>query len=424
VRRLAGFVFHNWPLKVGAVGLAVILYAGMVILQSTAVWPGSVAITPTNYPADSTLVGTLPSVADIRYIAAPEVPVTVESFSATIDLANVTPSESDSLVNVKLVAADQRIQIVDYQPKQILVKLNPIITSSVPVVADWGTPPSGVSPGTPTITLGNGDGTVVSTVLVRGAATYVREVAYARATVRIDASGLDVNQDVALVACKSNGDTVNNVTLNPAQVHVAIPVGSQRRSETVPIVPVTVNSPAAGYYVSSVDISPTFVEVEGQADALAQLQNRVATKPISIAGATGDVTVTNAELDLPPGVTVSNAPEIKIVIHLTSPNSTRSFSIGVVPTGESAALQYSFSTLNVTVTIGGATAALNAFDTSSLTGSISVSGMGPGTSAATVSVKLPAGIKLVSITPAQISVTVTSPATPTPLASASSSTTP
>ena len=339
----------------------------------------------------------------------------------SIDLSDVTPSESESIVNVKLVATDQRIQIVDYQPKQITVKLNPIISSSVPIVADWGTPPSGLSPGTPTITKGGGDTTVVSSVIVRGAAAYVREVAFARATVRIDASGLDVNQDVALVACDLNGNVVNNVTLNPTEVHVSIPVGSQKRSESVPIVPVTVNSPAAGYYVSSVDISPTFVEVQGQADALAQLGGRVNTTPISIAGATGDVTVNSAQLDLPFGVTVLNAPDIKVVIHLTSPNSTRSVTIGVVPTGESSDLLYSFSSLNVTLTIGGATAALNAFDTSTLTGNISLSGLGAGVSTVTVSVKLPAGITLVSINPPQITVTVTSPATPTPNPSPSSS---
>jgi YbbR domain-containing protein len=407
VRRLAGFVFHNWPLKLGAIGLAVILYGGMVVLQSTAVWPGTVAITPVNYPPNSTLIGTLPTVGSIRYIAAPEVPVTVESFSATIDLANVKPSDSEeSLVNVKLVAVDQRIQIIDYEPKQISVTLDPIISASVPVVVDKGTVPSGVNPGTPSLS--------ATTVTARGAARYVRQVAYAKASVRVDASGLDVNQDVDLVPCKANGDTVNNVTLDPSHVTVKIPVGSDKRSESVPVSPKTDGSPASGYNVTGVDVEPAVIEVEGQADALALLNGIVYTKPISIAGATGDVTVANAELDLPSGVTVVNPISVKVVIHLASQQSTRTVSIGIVVSGTSPDLIYGYSSLNATVTIGGATAALNAFDTSTLTGNVSVQGLGPGTYTINVTVAPPAGIKLVAISPIQVTVTITSPATPTP----------
>lgn len=409
MRRLAGFLFHNWPLKIGALALAVILYAGMVILQSTAVWPGTIAITPVNYPANSTLLGTLPAVGSIRYIAGPEVPVTVNSFSATIDLTNVKPSESDqALVNVDLVAVDQRIQIVDYQPKQIRVTLDPIITSSVPVVVDTGEVPSGLSPGTPSLSQ--------SSVTVRGAATYVRQVAYAKASVRVDASGLDVSQDSDLVACDANGGTVNNVTLTPRAVHVSIPVGSKLQSKPVPVFPVVVDSPAAGYIVTSVDVTPKVIEVEGQADALAQLKNQMAdTKPISVAGATGDVTVAGIGLDLPSGVTTT-VSQVQVVVHLESPESTRTFTVGVVPSGMSSDLIYSYSTSNVVVTIGGATAALNAFDTSTLTGSISVRDLGPGTYSLNVAVSLPAGIKLVpnGINPSQITVTITSPPTPSP----------
>jgi len=42
------FIFRNWPLKIGAIALALSLYTAMVVLQSTAVWPGSVAIEVVN----------------------------------------------------------------------------------------------------------------------------------------------------------------------------------------------------------------------------------------------------------------------------------------------------------------------------------------------------------------------------------------
>jgi YbbR domain-containing protein len=405
MRRLARFLVRNWPLKIGAVGLAIILYGGMVFLQSTTVWPGSVAITPVNYPADSTIVDNLPTVGDIRYIAPPDVPITINTFSATIDLAGSKAGEGEQLLNVNLVAVDQRIQIIDYQPKQIRVHLDPIITNTVPVVVSEGTYPTDLQPGTPV--------TSVSTVQVRGAARYVRTVAYAKAAVRVDASGLDVNQDVDLVAADASGNTVNNVTVTPHSVHVSIRVGSQIRTQTVPVHASIVNSPASGYYVTSVDVSPLVVEVQGQADALAQVKGTANTKPISVAGATGDVSA-SVDLDLPAGVTLTSPTKVNVVVHLSSPDSTRSVPIGLIIQGAKSGLFYTLSTNNAMVTIGGATAALNAFDTSSLVGVVSVGSLGPGTTTVAIAVTLPAGIKLVGISPPQVIVTVTTPATPSP----------
>lgn len=408
MRRLFRFLVRNWPLKVGAVGLAVILYSGMRILQSTTMWPGTVAITPVNFPSDSTLIGELPTVGDIRYVAPPEVPITVDSFSAKIDLSGAAPSESSPiLVNVTLVAVDQRIQIIDYQPKQISITLDPIISNTVPVATKiGGAYPSNLQPGTPNLS--------VKSVTVKGAAIYVRQVAFARAEVRIDSSGLDVNQDVDLVACKANGDTVNNVTLSPRQTHVDIAVGSQLQKQSVAVKPVIVNSPASGYDVTGIDVTPPVVEVQGQVDALAKLAGLASTKPISIAGATGDVTMPTVALDLPAGVTAVDVTTIQVVVHLKSQNSTRTVSIGLVPEGAKAGVFYTLSTSNGSVTIGGATAALNAFDTSSLTGTISVAGLGPGTFNVPVTVLVPAGIRVLSLNPSQVTVTVTIPATPAP----------
>ena len=74
-------------------------------------------------------------------------------------------------------------------------------------------------------------------------------------------------------------------------VHVQMQVGSQIRSETVPVNPVIVDAPAAGYFITSIDVKPPVVSIQGQADALALLKGKANTKPISIAGGTGDVTV-------------------------------------------------------------------------------------------------------------------------------------
>src|SRR5450759_3392531 len=408
--RVARFIVRNWPLKVGAVLLAAILYTAMVVLQNTAAWPGSVAIDLVNQPSGSYLMDAklIPAVSGIRYIAPPDVPVSQSSFRATADLTAAKVSESDSsIVRVKLVADDPRIQIIDYQPQQLSVSLNPVVHKQVSVLIKTGTPPEGLQPGTPVKS--------ITTVDVSGASSIVRRVAYAQAQVRVDASGLDIDEDVILVAMDASDVLVPGVTLDPRTVHVQIQVGSQLRTETVPVNPITTGTQAAGYYMTSIDVKPSVVSVQGQADALALLKGMANTKPISISGATHDVTV-NAGLDLPNGVT-SDTASVSITIHLASPSASRSVSVGVVPAGARADRIYTLSTPSVIVTLGGATAALNAFDTSTLVGTVSVSSLDVGTHAVNITVVVPAALNVAPISPAQITVTVASAPTPPPPAS-------
>ena len=50
MRRLLAIVVHNWPLKVAAVGLAMLLYVGLVFAQNSREWRGQVPIEIRNLP--------------------------------------------------------------------------------------------------------------------------------------------------------------------------------------------------------------------------------------------------------------------------------------------------------------------------------------------------------------------------------------
>jgi YbbR domain-containing protein len=407
--RVLRFIVRNWPLKIGAVLLAAILYVGMVVVQTNQQWPGTVAIDPVNQPTNGYLLdaSTLPQVRSIKYIAAADVPISQSSFRATVDLSNAKVSDSgeSSLVRVVLKADDSRIQIIDYQPQQISVTLDLIVHKQVPVQVVTGVVPSGLSPGTPVLS--------ASSVDVSGASSYVRKVSYAEARVRIDASGLDVSQDVDLVSRDASDAVVDNVTFSPRTVHVQIQVGSQTRSQSVPVEPVIVGAPAAGYYIASIEMTPPVVSVHGQADALALLKGKANTMPITISGATSDVSV-QVSLDLPSGVTSDTTGPIAVVVHLQAQSSTRSLTVGVVPVGARSDRVYTLSTPSVVVTLGGATAALNALDTSTLVANVSVGDLGVGTHTVQVTVNVPAGIKVVVISPVTITVTISVAPSPAP----------
>jgi len=408
--KIVRFVVRNWPLKIGAMLLAVILYGAMVVLQTTQQFPGTVAVETVNQPANSYLLkpDPMPKVEGIKYLAPADVPISQSSFRASIDLTNAKVNDSEyNWVKVQLVPTDPRIQILDYEPQQIRVTLDQVITKTVGIHVEFGQPPAGLIPGTPVLSS--------STVDVSGAATIVDRIAYAEASVRIDSSGLDVSQDPVLVAIDAAGVVVDNVTFAKRTVHVAIQVGSQIRSETVPVFANIKDDPAPGYYMTSVTVTPSVVSVRGQADALALLKNLASTAAISISGATSDISV-KVNLELPPGVTSDTTGPIQVVIHVQSPQSTRNISVGLAATGTRPDRTYTLSAASVTVTLGGATAALNALDVATLYATVNVEGLDIGTHVVTVTFAAPAGIKVLPITPAQITVIIAGQpaATPTP----------
>ena len=310
-----------------------------------------------------------------------------------------------SWVTIAIVAEDARIQIVDYQPQQIRVTLDPIENKTVPVDLEVALPED-LTMGAQTLSQND--------VTATGPSSAVSRVSLARADVRVDNSGLDVNEDAALVPIDSSGNVVENVQLSPASIHVRIQVGSQIRTATVPVTPVIVDSPAAGYYITSIDVTPSVISVQGQANALSLVGGAAETMPISVKGASGDITTTVA-LNLPEGVASLDDSTVKVVIHLSSPASTRTLNIGISLQGARSDRTYSLSTSNVVVTIGGATATLNAMDTSSFVAIAPVGTLDTGTYQVTLIVEPPPGIKVVAISVTEIYVTVTvAPVSPAP----------
>ncbi len=403
---LLRFLVRNWPLKLAAVALATVLYGGLVLSENVQTWASPVPIVPVRLPANAVLVGNLPSVTGIRFIAAPDVAarLTGDSFRASVDLsaAVVDPERPFVTASVRLEVADRRVTIVDYTPREILVQLDPLISRSVPVEVETGDVPSGLTVGPPEISLAQ--------VTVSGPASVVDLVRAARATVVIQPSGLDVDADVPLVAVDALGNTVRPVDIRPETVRIRIRVGSEAQTKTLPINPVATGTPATGYEVTAVSVEPVLVTVEGDPDALAPLA-RIDTQPVSISGATGDVAAT-VGLALPNGVRAISADQVRVVVRISAQTGTRAYSVGLVLAGARDDRRYDLSTDRVTVTVGGTVADLARLVGRDLVATLDVAALGPGAYPVDVRITLPAGLTVVAVSPPAVTVTVSPAASP------------
>jgi YbbR domain-containing protein len=399
-------ILRNWPLKLAAIGVAVLLYATIVLAGNVRTYPGEIPIETINIPSDVFLLENLPSVRDIRYLAPDDVVVSGDSFRATVDLSRANPTAENPLVTVpvRVQEADERIQVIGYTPLSVTLLMEPLETKTVPVRIETGPVPPGLSLGATEL---SGD-----TVTITGASSIVRTVVAALGRVVVQPSAIDIDQDVPLEAIDSSGNIVSQVRIEPDSVLVQVPVLSDAESKTLPVNAVIVGSPASGWRVADVTVEPVAVSVSGDADVLATL-DRVDTVPASVAGKSGDVTLV-AGLELPDGVSSLGLSTVTIRVTLEPVAETRTYSAGIVLQGAAEDRIYALSTDRVSVVLGGTAATLESLDPSSFTMFADVGGLGPGTHDVPLNATLPAGVSLVSASPTAVVVTVGVPASPSP----------
>ena len=404
------FLVRNWPLKFGAVALATVLYAGLVVSQNARLVSVRVPIEPIRQPTGAFLLESLPSVTSIRFYAPADIASRLGSadFRATVDLSGVAPSAGGvpRTAPVILEALDDRVRIIDYEPRAVTVRLDPVEEKLVPVSVERGGVPGGLEVGEPQVE--------PATVRVRGASSLVARVARAVARVEIDPNAINVDQDFDLEAVDDRDDPVAPVELAPARARVRINVATQAVTRSLPVAVSVVGEPAPGYSVRSVVATPVVVTVSGAPATIAALTS-ISTAPLDLAGRSTTLSAP-AELAPPEGVSIVGATAVDVRVEIEADLGSRTYTVGLTLRNARADRTYVVSTSQVTVTLGGRVATLDGLDPARLSAIVDVTGLSPGERAVDVGFAPPAGLRLVSIEPTQVRVTVALPPTPPPTA--------
>ena len=394
-------IVHNWPLKLAAIGLATLLYGGLVLSQSTATLSGVVPVDVRDQPNDTFNLTTIRPVTEVRYFSPAGVKPITSDFEAWIDLSDVTPGIGSQSVPVQLRSIDPRVTVVGFDPQAVTIDLDRLDKRSVPVEVVRSSTPDGLELGSVTVE--------PQVVEVRGPASVITRVVAARANVVIQPSGIDLDQDVDLVPVDAVGDQVAQVQLEPATARITIPVFSNRQSKSLPITPIVSGTPAAGFEIASATIVPSIVTVEGDIDQLDPLTS-IDTAPISVAGFSSSQTV-EATLAVPTGLVALDARTVQVSITVRPVTATRTFTVGLRLVGARTDRTYATSTDRILITLGGGLADLDRLSGATLVADLKVGDLTAGTVAVPVEVELPPGLTLAVANPPRVDVTVT-PAAP------------
>jgi YbbR domain-containing protein len=397
VRRAVAFLVRNWPLKLAAIVLATVLYSIFVLTQSTRPFDSGIPIRVANQPPSLVLLTNLTDVTRVRYFSSDDsVTVNSSSFQATVDLSNLDPKLGSASVPVDLRVVDPRIQVIEYSPRRVNVRFDQLISRIVPVRVDEGTVPPGLDVRPAVVT--------PSTVTVTGPAGDVRRIDTAVARVQIDPSGIDIDRQVELTPVDAVGEPLRTVEVQPSAVRVQIPVLANGKTRTLPVAPNVTGTPAPGFEIASVSVTPLVVTVAGDIDQLSAL-TRADTEPLSVNGTTRDI-VRQLSLALPTGVVPVDAGTVAVTVKIRAVTATRSFNAGIALIGARSDRTYVLSTNQILVTLGGSIGDLDRIQGQAFQVQAEVGGLAPGTHDVKIVANLPAGLALVGASPPTIAVTV------------------
>ncbi len=398
MNRALGIVVHNWPLKLGAVVFAMLLYVGLVVSSSAQSFSGAVPIEANGLSSGVTILSDLGAVRRVQYFAPADLGIRVDSssFRATVDLAKVEPTGGRTSVAVRVVAVDPRVQVLDYEPRQITVQIDAVITRTVPIRAVFGPIPTGLDIGEPEL--------AAAEVSVTGPASIVERVAEAQARMNVDASGIDINRIVDLLPVDAAGEPLSPVDLEPSSIRVRLAIFTDRQTRSLPVRPVVIGTPAVGFEIASVSVTPLVVSIEGDVDNIASLEF-ADTAPVVITGASSTVTI-DSPLQLPDGVQAPGLDSVRVLITLRPVTATRTFNAGLILAGARADRTYQLSTDRVLVTIGGSVAGLDRLSGSNLVLTLDVTGLDVGVRDVSISANLVTGLTLIAASPNPVTVTI------------------
>jgi YbbR domain-containing protein len=207
------------------------------------------------------------------------------------------------------------------------------------------------------------------------------------------------------------GNPRSPVDTSPTTARIRVQVLAEPETRTLPINPVITGTPAAGFELASVSVSPTAMLVEGEADPLAAVAG-LDTTPISISGLS-ETTEFETDLALPDDIARVNDDPITVTVTFRPVTESRSFTAGITTTGQGPGLTYDFSVDRVLLVIGGSPPDLDALTAADgPVATVDVTGLAPGTYDVPVSATLPPDVTLVTASPSTVSVTIAAPAAP------------
>lgn len=359
-------------------------------------------------PADTLVIEPTAESVTVRVRAPQSVLQTLSpgDFTVTIDLVGVQVGESVP-VPVQVEVANEAVRIEAISPVQQAVHLEAVNTLAMSVTIDvQGEAATGYQLGVPTIS--------PDSVAVTGPVSLLEQVAAVSGTVSLKGVRESVAAEVRVAPRDAEGQVVTGLEWTPEQVEVRANVRKRLGYKPdVTVIPDLRGDPAAGYRQGSVVVEPSTVVLAGLPSVLDQLPAFVMTQPVSVAGATEDMTV-RTTVTVPTGITVANVQFVTVTLQILPIESSRIVTSTIEVQGLRSNLLATFSPNVVQVILVGPDPILADLKPGDVRLIVDLFSYTVGVHRVKPIVLAPAEVTVVSVIPETVEVVITSELAPTP----------
>ncbi len=342
-----------------------------------------------------------------------------QNITATADLTQIIDFNSDPvMVPVQVTVPGVSADDVIVSPRNIQIKLEDMKSKDfvVNAAADDSAPKNGYEVGTLTAN--------PEQITIRGSESLINKID--RVTAQVNVNGLDADADLSaeLKIYDKNGDELTEtqksyLTLSVAESEIKVHVQLYQVDTDVQISADTYGTPASGYQVGKITLTPSTLQVVGDEESLSALRssgNEIiidrASKAIDVSGASGDVT---AKIDiteyLPEGINLASGISSTVVAEVEIlPYGSKSFTLNMKNVAKNHlgdGLSAVFSEPELDIRVAGSDEALEALSADSIQASVDLSGLGAGTYTVPLDMTLPDGCSLLEDQKAEIVISKT-----------------
>jgi YbbR domain-containing protein len=395
----------------GLAAVSVVLAFGIwiVVIEAdnptrTTVVPYDLVVEPINVP---------PTIAVVEPIGGPDLhlrvrvavaddefdSLTAADFRATVDLEGYGVGVYEEVpVTVRALTNRGGLRVESLTQDTVSVTLAQLTSKEVPVMPEiTGTLISGYTMSPPEL-----DDTSVT---VSGPQSEVDKVTQVTATIDVDGLSDDLNTAVRVDPRDARGTLIPGVKVDPQLVNVKIPIEQQKFTRSMAVSPVITDTPADGYNVVSVSVTPATVTVRGS-EAFIAGTSSIPTDPITLDDASEDV-VKTVSLDLPTGAEITGGvPVVTVTVRIAPAIGEYNFTIPVTVRNLGGGLAIQGAVPSVTVTLSGPLPDLQALGPGDIIAAANLDGRGAGVQAVPVELSVPDGISVSRVLPPEINLTL------------------
>ena len=393
-------ITNNWQIKLVTLIVAVSMWVfAASSATNVAKFPSAIPIKTINLSPGMVALYDQKE-AKIEIAAEPSVwkKLSVESFTAFIDLTGLSTGTHDVPVNIATNVSD--VQIISKNPSSLVVTIEPSMEKEVPVVAK-------VSGNAAENMIAGDINFNPATVKISGPKSIVDGVSQATAEIILAGEAENFSKTVKPLALDNKNQAIETINFVPQSVVAEIKIVKAGNVKNLGIKVATSGAPAAGYWVSGISTNPATVSIVGAPEVVRGMTS-ISTQPIDLNGVSKTFS-TQAKLDIPVGVKIDgNTSSVTVAVTISASVVGKQLSLPIKTKNLKTGLSISSITpQTVEVIISGAAEAVSGASADNISIYLDLSPANPGSNNLSItngSFILPAGVSVNSFQPESVAV--------------------